>query len=120
MIGGASILDVALLMFSGILILCESESSDAAQYTENGVVYTIDGTTAYVSGCVSANLPTSLTIPGTISVDSTTYNVTSIDEYAFEECTALTSVTIGNNVTSVLKFAFLKCTARPQCPSAAV
>ena len=110
-IGGASILVVALLMFSGILILCESESSDAAQYTENGVVYTIDGTTAYVSGCVSANLPTSLTIPGTISVDSTTYNVTSIDEYAFEECTALTSVTIGNNVTSVLKFAFLGCTA---------
>ena len=36
--------------------------------------------------------------------------VTSIGEYAFEDCTGLTSVTIGNGVTSIGEGAFINCT----------
>lgn len=37
-------------------------------------------------------------------------SVTSIGEYAFWECTSLTSITIPNGVTSIGKYAFLGCT----------
>ena len=38
-------------------------------------------------------------------------NVTSIGEYAFHSCDALTSITIPNSVTSIRKFAFTYCTS---------
>ena len=37
-------------------------------------------------------------------------SVTSIGEYAFSDCSGLTSVTIGNSVTSIGKYAFWGCT----------
>jgi len=37
--------------------------------------------------------------------------VTAIGEYAFDECTSLTSVTIPNSVTSIAKGAFIRCTS---------
>ena len=46
-------------------------------------------------GLTTANIPASVTYSGT------TYSVTSIGEYAFYECTGLTSVTIPNSVTSI-------------------
>ena len=36
-------------------------------------------------------------------------NVTSIGDYAFEDCSGLTSVTIPNNVTNIGDFAFFYC-----------
>lgn len=36
--------------------------------------------------------------------------VTSIDEYAFSDCTNITSITMGNNITSIGEYAFKKCT----------
>ena len=38
-------------------------------------------------------------------------SVTSISDYAFWDCTGLTSVTIGNSVTSIGKYAFGYCTS---------
>ena len=43
---------------------------------------------------------TSITIPN---------SVTSIDSFAFEDCSSLTSVTIGNGVTSIGDYAFEDC-----------
>lgn len=37
-------------------------------------------------------------------------SVTNIDEFAFEDCSALSSVTIGNGVTSIGEYAFSGCT----------
>ena len=55
-------------------------------------------------GLTTANIPASVTYNGT------TYSVTSIGEYAFRDCSSLTSVTIPNSVTSIGNYAFLNCT----------
>ena len=58
------------------------------------------------------NLNGEMTIPDVVTNvnDSISYQVTSIGEYAFYDCTSLTSLTIGNSVTSMGSCAFAKCT----------
>ena len=56
-----------------------------------------------------SNLTGALEIPSTVTYNGTTYSVTSIGGYAFEYCSSLTSVTIGNSVTSIGNFAFSDC-----------
>ena len=48
-------------------------------------------------------------IPSSVTYDGTTYSVTSIGEYAFYECSYLTSVIIPNSVTSIGDYAFFRC-----------
>ena len=48
-------------------------------------------------------------IPEEVTYENKTFKVTSIGERAFDECFALTSVTIGNSVTSIGNFAFAGC-----------
>ena len=48
-------------------------------------------------------------MPETIIYKSKVLKVTSIGNYAFDGCTGLTSVTIGNSVTSIGKYAFNGC-----------
>ena len=53
-----------------------------------------------------------LTIPATVSYNGNTYSVTSIGDFAFRECTALTgSLTIPESVTRRGDLAFRGCTA---------
>ncbi len=49
-------------------------------------------------------------IPKTVTFSGTTYSVTSIGKSAFEDCSGLKSVTIGNSVTSIGEWAFSDCT----------
>ena len=48
-------------------------------------------------------------IPSSVQVESTTYVVTGIGDYAFYECKSLSSVTIPNSVTSIGDRAFEGC-----------
>ena len=48
-------------------------------------------------------------IPESITYSGTTYSVTSIGDFAFSDCSGLTSVTIPNSVTSIGYRAFCKC-----------
>ena len=57
----------------------------------------------YVSGDV--------VIPSSVTNNGTTYSVTSIGNYAFYDCSSLTSVTIPNNVSSIGGFAFNGCSS---------
>ena len=50
-------------------------------------------------------------IPSTVSYKSKTLTVTSIGSSAFEGCSGLTSVTIGNSVTYIGNYAFYNCTS---------
>ena len=52
---------------------------------------------------------TTANIPSSVTYNSVPYSVTSIDEYAFERCTGLTSITIPNSVTSIGESAFRNC-----------
>ena len=53
-------------------------------------------------------------IPSSVQVESATYTVTSIGDYAFEDCKSLTSVTIPNSVTSIGDGAFEGCSPNLQ------
>lgn len=48
-------------------------------------------------------------IPESVTYNGATYPVTSIGYYAFEKCSGLTSVTIGNSVTRIGNYAFSGC-----------
>ena len=48
-------------------------------------------------------------IPSSVNYEGINYIVTSIGDYAFWDCTGLTSVVIGNSVTSIGKGAFGYC-----------
>ena len=51
----------------------------------------------------------SVVIPTSVTYNSKTYSVTSIGDYAFNDCSGLTSVTIPNSVTSIGNDAFSDC-----------
>ena len=85
--------------------LIGDRSSEEPEEPEESYYYDIldDGTAEITDYKGSA---TDLTIPSKIDG----YIVTSIGEYAFCDCTSLTSVTIGNSVTSIGEDAFQNCT----------
>ena len=60
--------------------------------------------------CISGTIPTVLTIPTTVYVEETPYNVTAIGGGAFYGCSSLTSITIPNSITAIGDRAFSGCT----------
>ena len=82
----------------------------AYDFSQNGLSYDILSTedkTCTVSDC-SSNLST-VVIPSTVVNNGTIYSVTSIGEWAFSECSGLTSIEIPNSVTSIGYGAFSGC-----------
>lgn len=51
-----------------------------------------------------------LTLPSSVQNNGTTYNVVDIDDRAFQNCTALTAVTVPEGVTRIGRLAFMGCT----------
>ena len=74
----------------------------------NGINYELSGNTATVVAKPS-KYSGAIKIPATITYDGKKYQVTSIQEYAFENCTGLTSIVIANSVTDIGQYAFDGC-----------
>lgn len=55
------------------------------------------------------NLTGDLVIPDSVEYGGISYPVTTIDDFAFDGCSGLTSVTIGNSVTTIGTAAFQNC-----------
>ena len=98
-----------LSLFIAIVAMTILYSPTFASVTINGIAYELNGTTAtVVSG---RNYTGTIVIPASVEYNSVTYSVTSIGDFAFEDCTGLTSVTIPNSVTSIGEYAFSYCSS---------
>jgi len=96
--------------FTTILFLAVTTLTWAYDFAVNGIYYykNSDGTSVAVT-YKDTNYDSysgSVVIPSTVTYDGKTYSVTSIDRWAFYNCTGLTSVTIPNSVTSIGYYAF--------------
>ena len=91
-----------------ILSVFFSISASAYDVTVDGIYYDIFGTTVTVTSGLK-KYSGYIVIPESITYNNSKYSVTSIGYRAFEDCTALTSVTIPNSVTSIGSKAFYYC-----------
>ncbi len=95
-------------MFTGDIN--EMYMADPDTFVYDGVVYmTSSSGEAYIAGYNQA-IKNSPRILDQVSINGTSYKVTSIGERAFADCKTLESVTIQNTVNSIEKEAFYGCT----------
>ena len=97
------------VLFVLAILIANCISASAIEFTVDGVLYSVnyDYKTVTVAGYPSGNKPTgNLTIPESVTYGGISFPVTSIGYEAFEYCSGLTSVTIGNSVTSIGGSAF--------------
>ncbi|MGN0450055.1 MAG: leucine-rich repeat protein [Ruminococcus sp.] len=83
------------------ILLNGSDSNES--YYNGFFYYKNNDRTAVITGCDGDE--EELVIPRTIQG----YKVKSIDYFAFEDCTALKSVTISNGITDIYDYAFVNC-----------
>lgn len=76
--------------------------------TKNTYVVTTKGNTVAYKGTKNKKAK-KITIPSTVTINGTTYKVTSIASGAFKNNKKLTKVTVGSNVQSIGKKAFYGC-----------
>ena len=77
----------------------------------NGIYYSLDTDNGTAEVIGSATSSGAVVIPQSVTYNGKTYSVTSIGEWAFFDCSGLTSVTIGSEVKRIGINAFLDCTS---------
>ena len=64
----------------------------------------------------ATTLSGAISVPESVTYQGLSYSVTRIGDGAFEDCSGLTSVTIGNGVTSIGNYAFSGCDGLTEIP----
>lgn len=99
------------------LFLCATQvavaNGEGKFFTADGICYKTVGTSVHVSDLRSEGRKYSgdIVIPGTVVYDDTTYNVTTILDSAFMDCTGLTSITLPYGLRQIDSHSFKGCTA---------
>ena len=104
-------------LFTALLLLCTTVAT-AHDFEVGGIYYNILSETDKTVAVTFKGTPFyeyseysgSVVIPESVNYNGKTYSVTSIGDFAFYDCTGLTSITIPNSVTSIGEEAFYKCT----------
>lgn len=96
--------------FLFVLALLSSLMARAYDAQINGIYYDFDGTKATVTAG-DMKYTGSVTISSTVTYNGVTYSVTSIGEYSFYGCSALTEVVIPNSVKEVGNGVFKRCSS---------
>ncbi|MBO5844400.1 MAG: leucine-rich repeat domain-containing protein [Bacteroidales bacterium] len=91
-------------------LLCANVLLAQSTFTIGDLTYGVISTNPPQVEVHDANLSiTTANIPETVTYNETTYSVTSIEEWAFNNCSSLNSVTIANSVISIENNAFYNC-----------
>lgn len=105
-----------LFFFTGLLLLWAA-SALAYDVKIDGVYYNLNAndktaSVTYYSYNNNSNAYTgSVVIPDRVTDDGVTYDVTSIQARAFDECAGMTDIAIPSSIVSIGDFAFNGCTA---------
>ena len=100
------------IIFAICTILCANVLFAQSTFTIGDLTYGVISTNPPQVEVHDANLSiTTANIPETVTYNETTYSVTSIEEWAFYNCSSLTSVTLPNSVASIGNDAFYKCSS---------
>ena len=101
-------------LFTALLMLCATVAT-AHDFVMGGIYYnilseenkTVEVTyRGYYYFSYDDEYTGSVVIPESVTYNGTTYSVTSIESYAFYDCSGLKSITIPNSVTSIGDYAF--------------
>ena len=97
-------------IFLMLAVLLSALSASAYAFKVDGIAYNKNGDGKSVYVAYGGDYTGPVTIPERVTYDGATYSVTTIGDYAFSDCTGLTSVTIPSSVNSIGEEAFRGCT----------
>ena len=98
------------IVFLICTLLCANVLLAQTRFWVDSLQYEVTSTNPAKVEVYDANSSiTTAIIPAIVTYQGITYDVTSIGERAFWDCSSLTSITIPNSVTSIGNFAFYGC-----------
>ena len=103
-------------LFFAILLFTCCIAASAHDFEVDGIYYNISGDEAIVTYKGNSynsynEYSGSVVIPEKVNYNGKVYNVTNIGQSAFENCSDLTNVTLGNSVLNIEKWAFYGCSS---------